>query len=304
MRLSKRNPDKHYRPWRLTVLALRVLCALPVPLTQRLGRGVGGLFYWLDKKRRRFAERNIELCFPELSQRERRRLVRQHFLFLGQTLLSTLAVIWHRPDRRLQEWISTENEHHLNDAIASGRPVIVMAPHFLGLEVAWAWLSHGRQMVGMYRQPRPNLLHWAVDHQRCRFGGIAIEARGELKRMIKLIREGMPFYYLPDLDPGRRGRFTFAPFFGLPAATVTALSRIAQMTDALVVPCVAILGEPGQPFRLRFLAPLENFPGHDEDADAARINALVEEHIRQTPAQYFWIHRRFKTRPEGEPRLY
>lgn len=262
------------------------------------------MFYRLDRKRRRFAKRNIELCFPELPARAQQELVRRHFGYLGQTLLSTLGVIWHRPDQRLQQWISVENESHLTDAVISGRAVIVMAPHFMGLEVAWAWLSHGRQMVGMYRHPRPNLLHWAVDRQRCRFGGIAIEAQGELKRMIKLIRQGMPFYYLPDLDPGRRGRYTFAPFFGIPAATVTALSRIAGMTDAIVVPCVATLGEPGEPFHLRFLPPLDAFPGDDADADAVRINKLVEDLIRQAPSQYFWIHRRFKTRPEGEARLY
>ena len=169
--------------------------------------------------------------------------------------------------------------------------------------MAWAWLSMEQPMVGMYREPRKNIFHWAIDLRRTQFDGIAVEAQAHMKSLIKMIRGGKPFFYLPDIDPGKTGRYVFAPFFNAPAATWTALGRISTMTNASIIPCI-VRQETSGHYTISFLPPLSEYPTNDDVHDATVLNSLVEEHVRNMPEQYFWIHRRFKTRPQGETSLY
>ena len=154
----------------------------------------------------------------------------------------------------------------------------------------------------MYRRSRDPLLEYLFD-RRSRFGPILVERMASLKLIIRAIREGRIFYYLPDQDMGERAS-VFVPFFGHPAATVTILSRLAETTNAAVLPCITRILPDGRGYELRIYPPLENFPTADPVADAARMNREIEKWVREMPDQYMWSYRRFKTRPNNEPSLY
>ncbi|MBE9515599.1 MAG: lysophospholipid acyltransferase family protein [Proteobacteria bacterium] len=292
--------------WQPNIVArwfMRVVIMLPMPVLAMLGRGLGTLFYVFDKKRGHYADINLRICFPELDNKAIKRLRLAHFRALGQSLMCTLGLTWFRPKARLQKYLTIEGEENIIEQQKAGNNIIIMAPHFVGLELAWAWLSMTQPMVGMYREPRKNIFHWAIDLRRTQFGGIAVEAQAHMKSLIKMIRDGKPFFYLPDIDPGKTGRYTFAPFFGRPAATWTALGRIGTMTKASIIPCIVRQDESGH-YTIQFLPALSDYPSGNELEDATALNQLVETAIRKMPEQYFWIHRRFKTRPEGEASIY
>jgi KDO2-lipid IV(A) lauroyltransferase len=292
----------HPRYWYAwPVLALMIVMSwMPRRVLWFLGSGMGAFFSWFPSPSRRFAERNIELCFPDKSPAERQRLAKQHFQLSGFAVLS-LSVAWFAPRWRVERFITLRDKHYLDDAFASGKNVILLAPHFIGLDMGGLRLSAERKYVSMYRKSRDPLLEYLFQ-RRGRYGAVVVERMASLKPIIRYIREGRPFYYLPDQDMGERAS-VFVPFFGIPAATVTALSRIAETTNAAVVPCTTLI-LPGGGFEVRFYPPLENFPGNDPVEDARRMNQEIEKLVREMPEQYMWSYRRFKTRPNNEPSLY
>ncbi|HEX9019858.1 MAG TPA: lysophospholipid acyltransferase family protein [Nitrospirota bacterium] len=279
-----------------------IMSRMPGRVLWMLGNALGSFAFLFPFPNRRFAERNIELCFPNMPPGERRRLAKHHFRLSGYATLS-LSVAWFAPRRRVTRFIRLVDHRHLLDALGNGKNVVLLAPHFIGLDMGGARLAADtdRQYVSMYRKSRDPLLEYLF-HRRGRFGSIIVERSASLKSLIRFIREGRPFYYLPDQDLGERGS-VFAPFFGIPAATITALSRIAQTTNAAVLPCITrILPRGG--FETRLYPPLDNFPTDDPAADARRMNQEIEKWVRGTPEQYMWTYRRFKTRPDNEPSLY
>ena len=292
--------EKVYKPNIFGRLFLSTIVRSPVPLLSVIGQGFGLLFYFLDYRRTNYARVNLKICFPELTDKERKKLLVEHFRNLGQSLFCTLGITWFQPRKRLVKYVNLINMETLEHEIKNKKPVIILAPHFVGLELALARLAMTFTMSGMYRPPRKNILHWAIDYKRRQFGGIPIESDSYLKKLIRVIRSGTPFFYLPDLDQGRHVQHVYAPFFGHPAATITALNRIAAMTRAKVIPCIACKASKPGHYDVTFLPPLENFPTKDLLADANLMNRLVEEHVRKRPAEYFWIHRRFKTQESEE----
>jgi len=237
---------KDYVPNIVGRLFLSALVRLPVSVLAKLGRGLGVIFYFVDYRRTRYAKVNLEICFPELTDKERKKLLIRHFKFLGYSLLCTLGITWHKPRERLVEYVRFTNIDILENEIKNKNPIIMLAPHFAGVDLMFARLAMSFTMAGMYRPPRKNLIHWAIDFKRRQFDSIPIENDGNLKKMIRVIRAGNPFYYAPDLDQGRKIQHVFAPFFGRPAATVTALNRIAAMTKAKVILCtVKSVGNDG-----------------------------------------------------------
>lgn len=292
-----------YRPGKVGLGFLSAVNRLPFPMVSLLGRIFGDLAYLVDKKRGRIVMTNLGLCFPHLDTPSARRLMHRHFIALSRATLCTIAITWHESGQQLQRRVRFKNREHYDRALAQGRNIILLAPHFIGLELGWMRLSQERQLVGMYREPRRNPFHWALHRNRTRFGGIAIERNAGLRPLIRMVREGMPFYYLPDLDPGQ-GRYVFAPFFGHPAATLTTVSRIARLANAVVIPCITRQVSGGCRYEIDFRPPLENFPSDDWVGDARQMNAMIEAEIRKTPEQYFWVHRRFKTRPDNAPSFY
>ncbi|MGE5173963.1 MAG: lysophospholipid acyltransferase family protein [Betaproteobacteria bacterium] len=291
---------RYWYAWPVLALML-VMSWMPGRVLWMLGSALGSFVSWFPTPNRRFAERNIELCFPEKSPPERSRLVKQHFHLTGYAMLS-LSVTWFAPRWRVERFITIRDQHYLSDAYAGGKNVILLAPHFIGLDMGGVRLSAERKYVSMYRKSRDPLLEYLFQ-RRGRFGAVVVERMASLKPIIRYIREGRPFYYLPDQDMGERAS-VFVPFFGIPAATVTALSRIAETTNAAVVPCITRILPGGRGYEVRLYPPLENFPTHDPMADAGRMNKEVEKRVREMPEQYMWSYRRFKTRPNGEKSLY
>ena len=291
-----------YRPGLVGRGFLRLLGLLPVPLVAVLGHAFGWLAWKLDRRRRHIVRTNLALCFPELGGKARDDLMRRHFLVFGRALLCALAV-GAGSRARLYRTVTIEGRRHYDEALANGRGVILYAPHFTALEVGGLRITAERPMLAMYREPRRHLFHWGVHENRTRFGLELIEREANMRRVIRQLGEGRPFYYLPDIDPGASGSYEFVPFFGIPAATVTAVSRLAKLADALVIPCVTRETGLGR-YTATLYPPVAGVPGDSPQADAALLNRWLEDEVRKTPEQYFWIHRRFKTRPAGEASPY
>ncbi len=291
-----------YRPGLIGRGFLRGLGMAPVPLAALLGHAFGWLVWKLDRRRRHIVGTNLALCFPELDERARDDLMRRHFLAFGRALLSALAV-GAGSRARLYRTVRVEGRQHYDEALAKGRGVILYAPHFTALEIGGLRITAERPMLAMYREPRRHLVHWGVHRNRTRFGLELIEREANMRRVIRKLSEGAPFYYLPDIDPGNSGSYEFVPFFGIPAATVIAVSRLAKLANALVIPCITRETGLGR-YTTTLYPPVEGVPGESPTADAVLLNRWLEEEVHKTPEQYFWIHRRFKTRPPGEASPY
>jgi KDO2-lipid IV(A) lauroyltransferase len=288
---------------RLVLGLLWLIHWLPLALQDRLGRGLGALLWALGKSRRRIALRNLELCFPDKSLVERQAIAREHFRWLGRSFIDR-GMLWYASAERLRRLIHVEGEVQL--AEHSERPVMWLVPHFLGLDVAGqACLLFQTRTAGSIYQTQSNpVLDAAMRRGRLRFGNAQIYARSEsAKPMMRAIKRGEAFFNLPDMDFGARDA-AFVPFFGVPAATLLAPSRMARMLDMAVQPVITELLPGGQGWRVRYLPAWTDFPTPDAEADTARMNRWIESEIRQNPAQYLWVHKRFKTRPVGEPGLY
>jgi Kdo2-lipid IVA lauroyltransferase/acyltransferase len=287
---------------RLAVGLLWLLHFLPLPLLAAIGAGVGTAAYHLVASRRRICLRNLELCFPDLDERARRALAREHFRWLGRSYVER-GLLWWGSEARLRRLIRVEGLEHITGA---GRAVIILAPHFLGLDAAGTRLNMEVDAVSMYSRQSNAYINDLLVKFRSRFRPVRLVVRQEgLRPVIRAIREGRHFYYLPDMDFGPRDSI-FVPFFGVPAATVPALPRLAAMTGAPVVPVCTRMLPGGAGYVVRIDAPLAGFPTDDLAGDTRRMNAWIEDRAREPGmlAQYHWTHRRFKTRPPGEPSLY
>ncbi len=282
---------------------LWLLVQLPYVCLLRLGRGLGALMFHLAGSRRRIARRNLELCFPELSEARREQLLRENFASTGIAFFE-MAMSWWWPRQRLARLARIEGLEHLQRAQAEGRGVILMAFHFTTLEIGAALLGQRQTIDGMYREHSNPVFDYVQRRGRERHNAdaTAIE-REDIRAMLRVLRAGRAIWYAPDQDYGRK-QSLFAPLFGIPAATVTATTKFARLGKARVVPFSQSRLADGSGYRLVIHPPLEDFPGESEEADCRRINQLVEQAIRQQPEQYLWAHRRFKTRPDGEPSLY
>ena len=292
---------RHWPTW-IGLGFLRLAAHLPLPLSWWVGCGFGQALYYLYAPRRRIVLRNLAACFPELTAPSRTRLAQRHFRALGAASL-TLGIGWWASNARQRRLTRYRNREVLDRVLAAQRPVILLAPHFIGLEIGGMRISQDYPVVSMYKRAKNPLFDRYMRLGRERYGVVMVERSAELRPMVRLLRAGRPFYYLPDQDPGRRGS-VFAPFFGIPTATVTALGRIAQLADALVIPCFTQQLPRGCGYEVIFKPPLENFPSGDAIKDATRMNAAIEEGVRDMPEQYFWVHKRFKTRPENAPAFY
>ena len=276
---------------------------LPLGAQALLGRGLGAIGWRVVASRRRVALRNLELCFPVMDAAARERLAREHFRWLGRSLLER-GLLWYASPARLKRLIRVEGD--VGFAERSDKPVMWLAPHFMGLDVAGAsvLLFQKRKGISIYQRQSDPVLDRALRRGRLRLGNAEIFSRDEAgKALMRAIRRGDGFFNLPDMDFGLRDA-AFVPFFGVPAATLLAPSRLAKALDMVVQPVVAEILPGGQGYVVRYGEPWTDFPTDDPVADSARMNRWIESEIRRDPAQYLWVHRRFKTRPPGEPSLY
>ncbi len=276
---------------------------LPLGLQAALGRTLGRVLHALARPRRAVALRNVELCFPEWPQARREALVREHFQWLGRSLLER-GLLWYASHDRLRSLIHVEGDIGL--AERSERPVMWLVPHFMGLDVAGVatQLFQTRKVGSIYQAQSNPVLDAAIRKGRLRFDGGDVFPRSDRALpLVRAIRRGWAFFNLPDMDFGEKDA-AFVPFFGVRASTLLAPSRMARSLNMVVQPVVAEILPGGQGYRVRFLEPWTNFPTDDPLADAAFMNRWIESEIRLNPAQYLWVHKRFKTRPAGEPSVY
>ncbi len=280
---------------------LRAVSWLPLPVIAIIGNILGTLVFVLMKSRRNIAIRNLSACFPELTPQQHQQKAKRCFQLVAITTLNMGVNWWASPDR-LERLVSYEGKEHYDKAIDEGRNIILLAPHAIALEMGGLLLSRERDMITMYQATRKPLLNDMVKDRRGRFGGILVERRAPLRSLLKLIKAGNPFYYLPDQDAGDKG--LFVPFFGIQASTFPMLSKFAKLGNAVVLPCFTHILPKGAGWHVMIGEPLENFPDQDELADTRRMNEVIESMISKAPEQYFWVHKRFKTRPDGETDFY
>ena len=286
---------------RIGLIIIRALHFLPLALLSRIGAALGMLLYALARARRHVVQTNLKLCFPELPADTRRELARKHFRAFGRSLLEH-GILWWSSKERVRKLVQTEGIEHWRGI--ADRPVILLAPHFIGLDMGGIRLAADFRLNSVYSRQKNAAADEILIHGRKRFGNTTLFARQDgIRPMIKSLQSGEPFYYLPDMDLGERDS-VFAPFFGVRAATITGLSRIAQLAGAVIVPCVTRQLPGGAGYVVRLYPAWTDFPGGDLEADARRMNAFIEERVREMPEQYYWLHKRFKTRPAGEPNPY
>ncbi len=286
---------------RVLLVLLWVLHWLPLPVLGRLGDGVGMVVFGMAKSRRRIALTNLRLCFPEWSEGERRVVARQHFQAYTRSMLER-SILWWASEPRLRRLIVVEPGFPLQ-TLQSG-PTILLCPHFVSLDVAGVAVAMEVSGCSVYARQSNAVFDHALRKGRSRFRPAALFSRSQgIKPVIRAMRDGMPFFMCPDMDFGAKDA-EFSSFFGIPAATLTAPARIAALTGATVVPVVATVLPGYRGWRVAFLEPWDHYPGTDIAQATRRMNQFIETHILQTPAEYFWVHRRFKTRPPGEPDVY
>jgi KDO2-lipid IV(A) lauroyltransferase len=288
---------------RLLVALLWLIHWLPLSVQAPIGRGIGLLLYWIIAPRRRVVNTNLRLCFPELSETERRALAKEHFALAGRSLIER-GLAWFAPEERIRRLVRIEGAETLTRLIEQRQPIIMLTPHFLGLDLGGTRIAADFDCVSIYARQRDQVIDRWLYHGRSRFGSQVLLRRDEsVRASIKAMKEIRPFYYLPDMDNGIEDSI-FSPFFGVQAATLSALPRLTRLGGAVVITCVTRMLPGGQGYVVTLGEPWTDFPSGDVDADTRRMNACIEDLVRTMPAQYYWVHRRFKTRPPGEPKIY
>jgi KDO2-lipid IV(A) lauroyltransferase len=275
---------------------------LPLGAQAAIGNALGAALFWLIPERRRVTRINLAKCFPDMDPAVRERLARAHFRAFTRSFIEH-GLLWWAPRGRIERLVRLEGLEHLR--ALGDTPAILFVPHFVGLDAGGTRLACAVDAVAMFARQKDPLFTRLLRHGRTRFGNQRLVSRQEgVRAAIQAMRrERRPLFYLPDLDHGPRNA-VFVPFFGVPAATVPGLSRIAKLAGAKVLPCVARMLPGGAGYLLRMEPPWEDFPTGDVEADTRRMNAYIEKVALEMPEQYLWMHKRFKTRPPGEARFY
>jgi Kdo2-lipid IVA lauroyltransferase/acyltransferase len=274
---------------------------LPLPVLGRFSNVVGTLLFLWMRKRREIALINLRLCLPELSEAQRRSLAHRHFQAYSRSVWER-AILWWAPESRLRRLIEMDPTTPVAEITAG--PTIMLCPHFVCLDVAGAATAMQISASSMYVQQKNATFDKVLRDGRARFRPVRLFTRQDgIKPIIRALREGLPYFMLPDMDFGEKDA-EFVPFFGIPAATLTATARLAAATNARIVPVIATFRPDFKGWRVKYYPAWENYPGPDISAATRRMNEFIEERVRENPAEYFWTHKRFKTRPAGEPSLY
>ncbi len=266
-----------------------------------LGRAVGSWAYRIAGARRRITLTNLRLCFPSQTDAARRALAKAHFRAYGQSMLEH-AFLWHGTREAIRDYVRFIDEQHWLEHRGK-RPIIWLCPHFVGLDHVGIRITCDYLGASMYSVQSNSEADAMIRAGRERFGNAVLFSRQDgIRSVVRELKKGTPFFYLPDMDFGARDS-VFVPFFGVQAATITGLSRLCALTKAVVVPVIATQSKAGG-YDARFYPAWEHFPSGDDAADARRLNAFIEARVLEAPEQYLWTHRRFKTRPPGENSVY
>ena len=280
---------------RLGVFLLWLLHFLPFPVISAIGRALGRVACYFSSS---VARTNVNACFPNLSAMERNAMIKAQFANVGESVLA-LGILWWAPEARIREIVSVEGaENYL--AYKDKKPVIGFAPHFIGVEMGTIRLACDYQAAAIYSRQKDHYLNELLLKSRMRFKPITMVARQDgLRAALRALRQGLTLYILPDMDMGKQ-EAVFVPFFGIQAATVPILSRLAAISDAVVIPAITRRKADGSGYVVKIYPAWENFPTDDPVADTRRMNEFLEQRILEMPEQYFWIHKRFRSRPASE----
>ncbi|QKT03219.1 lipid A biosynthesis acyltransferase [Ectothiorhodospiraceae bacterium 2226] len=288
-------------PLRATLGLLRAGTRLPIRWQMALGARLGDLTRWLLPPRRRIADANIAAAFPALPRAERRTLVRETFRDTGRALFEG-ALAWWASDAHLAELYEVDGLEHLDAARAGGRGVILLGGHYTTLELSGRlMMRHAPDIAPVYKPPRNPCMAHLMAHYRRRYYHDLFERR-DFRGMLRHLKQGKTLWMAPDQDFGLRSA-VFAPFMGVPTATIDAPARLAKLAGAPVLPFYSERLAQGR-YRLRIEAPIDGFPSMDAVRDATAINRAIERQVQRRPSQYLWVHKRFRSRPEGQPSLY
>ncbi|HKQ23452.1 MAG TPA: lipid A biosynthesis acyltransferase [Burkholderiales bacterium] len=286
---------------RLAIGVFWLLHFLPLVVLARIGALAGLAFMAFGRERREVARTNLALCFPEWDEARREAVLRAHFRAVGRSFLEA-GIVWWGSEKRIRRIVRIEGEEHALPQ--SDRRIILLCPHFVGIEMEGLRMSMDCKGMAVYSHQKNRVFDEFLVRVRSRFPGTRMVARQEgVKTLLRGFRNGLLLQLSPDLDLGPRDAI-FVPFFGVQAATVTALSRIARLAEAAIVPVVVRQLPGGEGYVMRMYPAWQNFPGASVEADTRYMNAFIEERVLEMPEQYYWVHKRFKTRPEGEPKIY
>ncbi len=272
---------------------------LPLPLLALVGKALGLALYLLVGERRKVTLTNLGLCFPTLSVTQKSALARRHFMAFGRSIVE-LGLWWWASPARIRRLVRLEGGERL--AAYKDKPVILLVPHFVGIDAGWIRMALDHGLVAIYTRQKNRVFEAAMNDGRLRFGNCDLASRQEgTRKALKAMKGGRFFHYSPDMDYGPKESI-FVPFFGVQTATITGLSRLAKLTGATVIPVITRM--EGSGYVARVGEPWAAYPGDDEIADARRLNAFIEAEVERSPEQYYWLHKRFKTRPPGEAKFY
>ena len=299
------RPDfLHPRYWASWVfVALLAICSFaPRWMSKWLGVAMGRLYYFFNSKRRAIAIRNIELCFPDLGQAARNRLLLEHYQIYGRSIVDLGLVIF-ASEKKLSRLTTINGLQAFQDLINSGRPVILFTPHLAGMDYGGIMLSKYHPACSMMKELPNPLMNWLVCKGRTRYG-LTLSLRDQgMRPVVRALQQSKMFYYIPDEDFGSK-HSVFVPYFGIQTATITVLGRLAELTNALVVPCYTKLRADNKGYEIDLGAALKEFPSGNRVDDAITMNNILEAGIKKAPEQYFWTFKWFRTRPEGDQSIY
>lgn len=290
-----------YWPFWFIIGLLWLFAKLPYRILLKIGAKTGNVIRWVSPKSRKIAEINLQLCFPELTPAERENLLKKNFESMGISLFE-MALAWWAPPRKIQALAHVQGGEHLEKALKKGKGVIFCSPHLLSLELSGRLYSLQQPFAVMYRPQKQLVLDKLARYYREQSYDRVIP-REDLRGMLRYLKNNGIVWYTPDIDAGIRNSI-FVPFFGINAATITMTARLVAISGAQVIPGIFYRREDGSGYDMCMEPALENYPTGDLEADTLRINQVLEEAIRRRPEQYLWSYKRFKTRPEGEPRFY
>ena len=286
------------------IVFMQVLAAVPLPVVRAMGTALGWFLYLVVGSRRRVVDANLLLCFPEQTMHERRGLTRLTFVYFAQAWLDR-SWLWHAPPEVVRRRLKLTGA----EVLEGEQPVVIFAPHFVGMDAGWTALTQQvqRAFTTIYTDQANRMLDRWILRGRRRFaatpgGGARLFGRIEgVQPLISALKSGQPLYLLPDMNFGPQ-ESVFVPFYGVPAATVPSLSRFSRLSRARVVPVITRMTDSG--YDVQVLPAWDNFPTGDLLADTALMNQRLEGYINAQPAQYYWVHKRFKSRPAGEAPVY
>ena len=292
---------RHWTTWLLIAISYLIFL-LPNSIVDMLGGLLGDFFRRINKKRLNIATTNISLCYPDKSEKDIQVFVKQHFRAYGRSLLHYGFIFW-APKKALEQRIELHGKHYIDSCINQGHGVIIMTAHSVGLETVVSTVSRNYKLSGPFKEMKNPLVNGLVAKRRTRYGAVLYSRNAGLRPIIKDVKAGYVMGYLPDEDLGRE-QSIFVPFMGVSKATIPVLGRLAKTCKAKVFPVNSCYDEKQGKYHIHVLPALENFPQHDDQQDALKMNQALEALIDICPEQYFWTLKLFKTRPEGENRFY